>query len=81
MSETPSNRAFQTWPSFSPPNAFRGKSLEKLSYTIAIWHRARQGALHLFGHVHNNWMGSRNAVNVGVDVCGYVPVTIGDIAS
>ena len=35
--------------------------------------------MHLFGHVHNQWMGSRNAVNVGVDVWGYVPVTLKEI--
>ncbi|OAN82400.1 metallophosphoesterase [Jannaschia sp. EhC01] len=49
-------------------------------YPMITWHRARKGALHLFGHVHDQWMGSRNAVNVGVDVWGYVPVTIRDIA-
>lgn len=48
-------------------------------YPMITWHRARKGALQLFGHVHGQWMGSRNAVNVGVDVWGYVPVTIRDI--
>ena len=48
-------------------------------YPMITWHRARKGALHLFGHVHNQWMGSRNAVNVGVDVWGYVPITFKDI--
>lgn len=49
-------------------------------YPMLTWHRARKGALHLFGHVHDQWMGSRNAINVGVDVWGYVPVSIRDIA-
>ncbi|SFJ86788.1 metallophosphoesterase [Jannaschia pohangensis] len=49
-------------------------------YPMITWHRARKGALHLFGHVHDQWMGSRNAVNIGVDVWGYVPVTLRDIA-
>ena len=48
-------------------------------YPMITWHRARKGALHLFGHVHDQWMGSRNAVNVGVDVWSYVPITIRDI--
>ncbi|MGZ2258544.1 metallophosphoesterase [Roseobacter sp. A03A-229] len=48
-------------------------------YPMITWHRARKGALHLFGHVHEQWRGSRNAVNVGVDVWGYVPVTLRDI--
>ncbi|WP_227272603.1 metallophosphoesterase [Roseobacter weihaiensis] len=49
-------------------------------YPMITWNRARRGALHLFGHVHNQWMGSRNAINVGTDVWGYVPITIRDIA-
>jgi calcineurin-like phosphoesterase family protein len=48
-------------------------------YPMITWHRARKGALHLFGHVHDQWMGSRNAVNVSVDVWGYVPITIREI--
>lgn len=48
-------------------------------YPMITWHRARKGALHLFGHVHEQWKGSRNAVNIGVDVWGYVPVTLRDI--
>lgn len=31
-------------------------------YPMITWHRARKGALHLFGHVHDQWIGSRNAV-------------------
>jgi calcineurin-like phosphoesterase family protein len=48
-------------------------------YPMITWHKARKGSLHLFGHVHHQWMGSRNSVNVGVDVWGYLPVTIRDI--
>lgn len=48
-------------------------------YPMITWHRARKGVLHLFGHVHNQWMGSRNAVNVGVDVWGSMPVTIREV--
>lgn len=42
--------------------------------------QSEENALHLFGHVHDQWLGSKKAVNVGVDVWGYVPVTIRDIA-
>lgn len=49
-------------------------------YPMITWHRARRGASHLFGQVHNQWIGRRNAVNVGVDVWGDVPVTIRDFA-
>ena len=42
---------------------------------MITWPGARRGALHLFGHVHDNWAGSRGAVNVGVDCWGLRPVT------
>lgn len=45
---------------------------------MITWPGARRGALHLFGHVHGNWRGSRNAVNVGVDVWGFAPVALKD---
>ena len=48
-------------------------------YPMITWNGARKGTLQIFGHVHNNWHGSRNAVNVGVDVWGYMPVTLRDI--
>ncbi|WP_232831425.1 hypothetical protein [Pseudogemmobacter bohemicus] len=38
-------------------------------YPMMTWNHARQGALHLFGHVHGNWQGTANSVNV--DVWGY----------
>jgi calcineurin-like phosphoesterase family protein len=50
-------------------------------YPMITWNRARKGALHLFGHVHNQWHGSRNAVNVGVDVWGFVPITLREAAA
>ena len=49
-------------------------------YPMITWHRARKGALHLFGHVHDRWQGSRGAVNVGVDQWDYRPVRIEDVA-
>jgi calcineurin-like phosphoesterase family protein len=48
-------------------------------YPMITWPHARHGAVQLFGHVHNNWRGSRNAVNVGVDVWGFAPVQRSDI--
>lgn len=44
-------------------------------YPMMTWNHARKGALHLFGHVHGNWQGSTNAVNAGVDVWDFRPVT------
>ncbi|MEP3636170.1 MAG: metallophosphoesterase [Paracoccaceae bacterium] len=49
-------------------------------YPMITWNHARREALQLFGHVHNNWRGSRNSVNVGVDVWDFMPVTYDDIA-
>ncbi|WP_298260877.1 metallophosphoesterase [uncultured Litoreibacter sp.] len=49
-------------------------------YPMITWNHARRGALQLFGHVHNNWRGSRNSVNVGVDVWDFMPITFADIA-
>lgn len=49
-------------------------------YPMITWHHARKGALQLFGHVHNNWKGSNNSFNVGVDVWDFMPVSINDIA-
>ncbi len=48
-------------------------------YPMITWNHARNGALQFFGHVHNNWQGTRNSVNVGVDVWNFSPVTYGDI--
>lgn len=56
-----------------------GKNNVLCHYPMITWNGARKGALQIFGHVHNNWTGSRNAVNVGVDVWDYMPVTIADI--
>jgi calcineurin-like phosphoesterase family protein len=48
-------------------------------YPMITWLRARYGTIQLFGHVHNNWKGSANAVNVGVDVWDFAPVSRRDI--
>ena len=48
-------------------------------YPMVTWNHSRRGALQLFGHVHNNWKGTRNSVNVGVDVFDYMPAQLEDI--
>lgn len=48
-------------------------------YPMVTFPGARHGALHLFGHVHQNWRGARNAVNVGVDVWDFRPVGLAEI--
>lgn len=49
-------------------------------YPMMTWNHARRGALHLFGHVHGNWEGAANSVNVGVDVWDFSPITAQDAA-
>lgn len=56
-----------------------GYRLTLCHYPMITFPGARHGALQLFGHVHQNWAGSRNSVNVGVDVWDFQPVTLGDI--
>ena len=48
-------------------------------YPMITWNHARRGALQLFGHVHGNWRGSRNSVNVGVDVWDFTPICFADV--
>ena len=48
-------------------------------YPMITFPGARRGAFQLFGHVHQNWRGSRNSVNVGVDVWNFRPVTLPEI--
>ena len=49
-------------------------------YPMITWNHARRQALHMFGHVHNNWAGSHNAINVGVDQWDFMPVSFDQIA-
>jgi len=56
-----------------------GTRLTLCHYPMITFPGARHGGLQLFGHVHNNWRGSRNAVNVGVDVWEFRPVGIAEI--
>ena len=48
-------------------------------YPMKTWNGARAGQFHLFGHVHDSWKGTRIAINVGVDVWDFYPVTLEDI--
>ena len=46
-------------------------------YPLITWNGSRKSnAIHGFGHVHQNWSGSRNAVNLGVDLWEFKPVTV-----
>lgn len=45
-----------------------GARLYLFHYPCITWPGIRHGVLHLFGHVHQNFEGTRGAVNVGLDV-------------
>lgn len=49
-------------------------------YPMMTWAGVRKGALHLFGHVHTGWVGSRGAANVGVDQWNFMPVHLEEVA-
>jgi calcineurin-like phosphoesterase family protein len=55
------------------------QSLTLCHYPMITWNHARRGSLQLFGHVHQHWQGSRNSINVGVDVWNFEPVQISSI--
>lgn len=48
-------------------------------YSLRVWRNMRRGAVQLFGHSHGNLPGSRQSIDVGVDVFGYRPVTWSEI--
>lgn len=45
-------------------------------YTIMNWNRAHHGSYHLFGHAHGNMPGTQQSMDVGVDPCGFQPLTL-----
>ena len=59
--------------------AGRDQKLVLSHYPMMTWSGAAKGALHLFGHVHSNWEGSKRAVNMGVEWWDYAPATLDEI--
>jgi calcineurin-like phosphoesterase family protein len=57
----------------------QGLSHTLCHYPMMTWNGARKGSLQFFGHVHDRWKGSRNAINVGVDQWSFSPVSIDEI--
>lgn len=53
-----------------------GRRVTLCHYPLMTWPGSRHGAMQLFGHVHNNWVGCRGSVNVGVDLWDFMPVTL-----
>ncbi|WP_415714440.1 metallophosphoesterase [Roseibium sp.] len=48
-------------------------------YPMLTWPRARKGAIHLFGHLHSEWLGTDLSADVGVDAWDYRPVMFPEI--
>ena len=70
---------------------YQGIEFVLFHFPILFWHKSHRGSIHLYGHVHNNSdfdnigeklkvLGS-NAINVGVDVNDFYPVSIKQIIS
>ena len=58
-----------------------GQTLVLCHYALRSWRNMRRGAIQLFGHSHGRMPGTRQSTDVGVDVMGYVPVTLPEIKS
>ena len=56
-----------------------GRRVSLSHYPMLTFPGARYGAIQMFGHVHQNWRGTRNSVNVGVDVFDFRPVTLPEV--
>lgn len=71
------------WASVSQLTEFKdgGQRVVLCHYPMITWNGARYGAIQIFGHVHDNWLGTRNSVNAGVDVWDFKPVRIQDLAA
>lgn len=56
-----------------------GRRLFLCHYPMITFPGARRGSLQLFGHVHQNWAGTRNSINVGVDMWEFKPIGLHEI--
>lgn len=48
-------------------------------YPWKTWPGARDGAIHLFGHLHGRWAGTDKSIDVGVDAWGFRPISAAEI--
>ena len=54
-------------------------------YPMAEWHQYHRGSYHIHGHLHNrkdeafNYLKDKNALNAGVDVNHFMPVTFEEL--
>lgn len=66
-----------------------GQKIVLCHYPLAEWDGSFRGALHFYGHIHNNvnndtykiMKNIKNAYNVGTDILGYTPRKLKDVIS
>jgi calcineurin-like phosphoesterase family protein len=51
-------------------------SLVLCHYALRVWNKSHHGAIHLYGHSHNNLPGDSQSCDVGVDAWNFYPVTL-----
>jgi calcineurin-like phosphoesterase family protein len=64
-----------------------GKHIFLCHYPLAEWSGYYRGSLHIYGHIHNQkesavfdyMKNQERALNAGVDICQYMPVTLGEL--
>ena len=56
-----------------------GQTFVLCHYPMASWNNVRSGNMHLFGHLHDKFPGSKRAINVGVDHWDWGPCDAGQI--
>jgi calcineurin-like phosphoesterase family protein len=62
------------------------KEIVLCHYPLISWRNDENGAIHLYGHIHNKdlpdvreYYKNKKAYNVGLDVRGFVPITLREI--
>jgi calcineurin-like phosphoesterase family protein len=62
------------------------KEIMLCHYPLISWRNDDLGSIHLYGHIHNkdlpevrNYYANKKAFNVGLDVRGFVPITLNEI--
>lgn len=48
-------------------------------YPLVTWNGVRDGAVQVFGHVHDRWPGAQGQVNAGVDLWQFKPISVAQV--
>lgn len=78
-------RALPGWTSVQPYLEIGGRGFAPkivlCHYAMRVWNKHRWGAWMLFGHSHGGLPGDSQSMDVGVDVHGYRPVSLKELAT